>query len=91
MERLTIALDDEQMRLLRAYAKQRGQTADEAVATLLGTVLSAEAATPAANGPVLTSALDLSGLVDDATIAPLSAQDIDRLLAAEAPNPHGDQ
>lgn len=91
MERLTIALDDEQMRLLRAYAERRGQTPDEAVVALLGTVLCSAGATPAASAPALTSALGLSGLVNDPTIVPLSAQDMDRLLAAEALNSHDDQ
>lgn len=91
MERLTIALDDEQMRQLRSYAELRGQAPDEAAAVLIGAFLSATASASAGGASALTSALDLSGLVDDPTITPLSAQDVDRLLAAEALNPHDDE
>ncbi len=91
MQHLTIALNDDQIEHLRELARQRGETPEQAAASLLGILLPTSAPARETAAPTLSSALDLSGLVDDATIVPLSSEDMDRLLAAEALNPHDDQ
>ena len=98
VRQITVTLGDEQIARLRALAERLQLTTEQAAAQLLSTRLgmpgaetdASEADALEANTPgsPFRSALDLSGLVDDPTIAPLTAADIERLLGFEAQNPH---
>lgn len=71
MTSITIALDDAQVERLRRFAEQRGQTLEQAVQSLLDALpRDAVAAHP------LTSTLDLAGIIDDPSVAPLTAREI---------------
>lgn len=85
MTSITVSLDDTQAARLRRIADQRGQTLEQTVQSML------DAALPGAPVPseVGESTLALAGIIDDASITPLSAREIDELLAAEAAMIHG--
>lgn len=79
MMSITIALDDVQVARLRRFADRHEQTLEQAVQSLI------EMALPdASTAQPLESTLALVGIIDDPAIAPLSAREIDELLAAEA-------
>lgn len=88
MQHITIALDDEQIEQLRELARHMGQTPEQAAASLLGALLPPYGQHQEHAIPALTSALALSGLVDDPAIAALTEVDMDRIIAAEALDPH---
>jgi plasmid stability protein len=85
MTSITVRLDDAQAARLKHIADQRGQTLEQTVQSLLVAALP-DAQT--AQGP-MNSTLALAGIVDDALTAPLSAREIDEVLAAEAAGPYG--
>lgn len=87
---ITITLGDDQLARLRELAERHGQTPEQAAAALLESLLPRPDHFWGAGSPPITSALDLSGLVDDPTIPTLNSDAIDRLLAAEAAEPHTD-
>lgn len=89
MQEITVNLSDEQTARLREIAQRLAITPEQAAAELLGEQL-ASSATPsqAVASTHLTSALGLSGLVDDPSITPLTAAEIHRLLAAESLDAH---
>jgi hypothetical protein len=98
MEPLHIELDDERdehgehMARLREIARQRGITEEQAAMALLSDVLGAAVASPRESTTyAIPSALDISGVIADPAISPLTAEQSDLLLAGEAVNPHDDQ
>lgn len=80
MATITIGLDEQYVARLHQLAEQRGATIEEVAESLLETAL----ANQAREKP--TSTLDLAGIITDPTIAPLTAREIDDLLADEGIN-----
>ncbi|HWE63793.1 MAG TPA: hypothetical protein VHB98_18930 [Chloroflexota bacterium] len=86
MTSITIALDDAQAARLKRYAEQRGQTLEEMVQSLIETALpDALAVQPPG------STLGLAGIIDDPSVTPLSAREIDEVLAADAHEAHASE
>ena len=88
MTSITIALDDEQAERLQRFTEERGQTLEQAVQSLLDRALPETAGKPTNPSPLFTSTLDLAGIIDDPSVAPLTAREIDEILADESLNPH---
>jgi len=85
---ITLALDDEQVARLRQLAEQRGATVERVAESLLDASLTRQTITIPVTASALPSTLALAGIIIDPTIAPLSAREIDDVLAGEAMNLH---
>ncbi|HEX5548317.1 MAG TPA: hypothetical protein VFX24_12970 [Ktedonobacterales bacterium] len=82
MTSVTITLNDSQTARLQKFAEQHGQTLEQVIQTLIESALPVEQrALPATT---YSSTLDLAGAIDDSAIAPLTARQIDEILADEA-------
>jgi hypothetical protein len=90
MTSITIALDDAQIEQLKHLADQRGQTIEDAIHDLLDGLLAEEEAAMSGTG-VHGATLALAGAIDDPTIRPLTAREIDELLADEYAGVHDGQ
>lgn len=86
MTSVTIALDDEQAKRLQHFAQEHGQTLEQAIQSLLDSALPGDLRQP--SSPTFASTLALAGIINDPSIAPLTAREIDEILADEAVNPH---
>ena len=93
MTAIIITLDDAQIARLQEFARERHQTLDEAIQVLLAQALpnaqgesdrqSSPSAQPSSRFP---STLALAGIISDPAITPLTARQIDEILAQEALN-----
>lgn len=89
MTTITLALDDQQAARLRQLAEQQGATVEHVAESLLEASLERQAMkTLDLMSSALPSTLALAGIITDPTIAPLTAREIDDLLAEEAMNTH---
>lgn len=82
MASVTITLNDSQTARLQEFAEQHGQTLEQVIQTLIESALPVEQQTMPAT--TYSSTLDLAGAIDNASITPLTAQQIDEILAYEA-------
>jgi hypothetical protein len=87
MTSITVTLDDAQEARLKHLASQRGQTLEQTAQALLSEALPDAQITR----PGVGSTLALAGVIDDANLAPLSARQIDEVLAAANAATHGDE
>ena len=100
MQQITIPLDDQSASRLLELAQQRGETPEQTAQALLLATLPAGSAAPqssptGANDPDGSKAiLALSGIIHfPGVTGPVNTtnEDIDRMLAGEAMNPHADE
>lgn len=82
MTSITIALDDARVARLRQLAEQRGETVEQVVQSLLTTLI--PSLPDVASGASFGSTLDLAGAIDGPSVRPLTAREIDDILAEEA-------
>ncbi len=93
MTSITIALNDEQTERLQRFVEEHGQTLEQAARSLLAQALpemSPEALPDASPHSPFASTLDLAGIINDSSIAPLIAREIDAILADEALHSHNE-
>lgn len=82
MTSITIALDGARVARLREIADRRGQTVEQVIESLIETLLPQFPDSP--DLASTSSTLDLAGIIADPTVKPLTAREIDELLAEEA-------
>ena len=98
MQQITILLDDEIAERLQALARQRGETMEQTAQTLLRAALLALTSTPfAPDDPDGSKALmAMAGSISswpghEGEVTHTTNEEIDRLIAEEAMNPHEDE
>ncbi|HEY1389625.1 MAG TPA: hypothetical protein VGF38_13875 [Ktedonobacterales bacterium] len=95
MQEITIPLDDQSAERLKALAKQRGETVEQTAQALLRSTLPPPPAPFAPDDPDGSKAiLALSGTASYPGIVgkvDTTNEEIDRLIAEEAMNPHADE
>lgn len=90
MATFTISLDGERADRLKRLAEQRGETPEQTIEHLVDDVLD-ESKQRQQTSSGYNSTLDLAGIINDPTIKPLSAREIDEVIAEEMVNPHADE
>ena len=95
MQEITIPLDDQSAERLKALAKQRGETVEETAQALLRSTLPPSPTPFAPDDPdgskailALAGTAHYPGIVGKVNT---TNEEIDRLIAVEAMNPHADE
>ena len=97
MQEITIPLDDQSAERLKALAKQRGETVEETAQALLRSTLPPPPAPFAPDDPDGSKALlAMAGSISswpghEGEVTHTTNEEIDRILAEEAMNPHEDE
>lgn len=98
MQQITIPLDDQSAERLQEIAHQRGETVEQTAQALLLSTLPSQTTTPAPSAPDdpdgSRAIMALAGTVhypDVTGKVTTTNEEIDRLIADEAMNPHADE
>jgi len=93
MTTITLALGDRQAARLRQLAERQGATIEQIAESALDAFLAqqpTELSPSASPAPLaLPSTLALAGIIADPTVAPLTARELDDILADEGMDTHG--
>ena len=89
MAELTISLDEETVSRLREIAQQRGESPEQVLASWAEEL--AQSSASASHKQKRYSTLNIGGILTDVEPLTDGNEEIDRLIAEEAINPHDDE